>query len=106
MGAAGRVAVARSRPEGRGAGVATVNGEDTVVGSGLLPVDGAQTLVKLLGAGELPLAEDSPHDSNTSQRGSHSDESCQSFALAFVVLGGSRERGCGSINSSAIISRG
>jgi hypothetical protein len=57
------VAGTRTRTEGRCTRVTTVGRDDAfiVMGSGL-PVNGLETLIKLLGTTELPFAEDSPED--------------------------------------------
>lgn len=78
------MAVSTVRVEGR-------VGHATVVGSilRLLPVDGLHPLVKLLGASELPLAEDGPDDKDTTNGGDGGNEDGSDVALALVGCCGS-----------------
>jgi hypothetical protein len=52
-----------------------MGGDDTVFAAGGLPIDWVKTLVELLGAGKLPLAEDGPKDSDTTDRGGDANKS-------------------------------
>ena len=78
------MAVSTVRVEGR-------VGHATVVGSiiRLLPVNGLHPLVKLLGASELPLAEDGPDDKDTTDGGNDGDEDGSDVALVLVGCCGS-----------------
>jgi hypothetical protein len=74
-----------------------MRGNATVVVGGLLPVDGLETLVELLGARELPLAENGPEDGDTAEGGSNRDEDRRSRAFVFIGGrggGGQRCRRC------------
>lgn len=73
-----RVAVSVTRAgveRSGGRGSAAVLGDDAVVISGVgLPIgDGVEALIKLLGAGEFPFAENGPEDGGTSNGGSNGD---------------------------------
>lgn len=71
--AARAVTVTRARMVRRARGGAAMRGNAIVLASGWLPINGVEALIELLGAGELPFTEDSPEDSNTSNRSSYSD---------------------------------
>jgi len=77
------VSVTRARVEGRCArGSAAVVGDDVVVSGVGLPVgDGVEALVKLLGAGEFPFAENSPEDAGTSNGSDNSDDNGKGGSL-------------------------
>jgi hypothetical protein len=73
-----------ARVEGRGTGGSTtVIGDDAVVVTGVrLPVgDGVQALVKLLGTGEFPFAEDGPENGSTSNGSSNGDDDGERVSL-------------------------
>lgn len=100
-----RVRVARSRAEGRCAGVGTaMRGNATVVVGGLLPVDGLETLVELLGARELPLAENGPEDGDAAEGGSDCDEDRRSRASVFIGARGGGGQRC-SLSIGGLINR-
>lgn len=69
-----------------------MRGNRAVVCGGLLPVDGAQALVELLGARELPLAEDGPEDGNAADRRRDDDEHGDDGALAALAVSGASAR--------------
>lgn len=50
-----------------------MRGNAIVLASGWLPINGVEALIELLGARELPFAEDGPEDSDTSNGGSYGD---------------------------------
>ena len=55
--------------------------------NGRLPVNGLHALVELLGAAELPLAEDSPDDEDTADGRSDNDHDRDCSALLSRVTG-------------------
>jgi hypothetical protein len=64
-----------------------MGGDDTVFAAGGLPIDWVKTLVELLGAGKLPLAEDGPKDGDTSDRSGNSDKHSQGCAFCLCNAG-------------------
>jgi len=74
----------------RGArGDTAVRGNAIVLASGWLPINGVEALIELLGARELPLAEDSPKNGNTSNRRSYGNNHGQGGAFGVVIIVGS-----------------
>jgi len=88
------VAMTRSRVIGRAGWYTAMTGNDIVFAGGGLPIDWVETLVELLGAGELPLAENCPKNGKTSHRSSNGNENGQGHALCLCNAGqGSYGRG-------------
>jgi len=77
------VAVAASRMEGRARHTAVSAGESTIGRRRGLEVDGVQALVEFLGTAELPLAEDSPNNAHSADRGGKGDYNSQCGVLGF-----------------------
>jgi hypothetical protein len=50
-----------------------MRGNAIILSTGWLPINRIEALIELLGAGELPFAEDSPEDSDTANGGSNGD---------------------------------
>jgi len=76
-----------------------VCGDDIVFASRGLPVDGFETVVEFFGARKLPLAEDSPKDENSSDRGATMMIAIKVVLLVFATP----DRGAGMDVSSAAL---
>lgn len=103
--ASGEVVLERVRAASRGGATAvrgsrreTASGEATIFVALGPPVNGVHAVLELLGATELPLAEDSPENEDTTNGGDNSNQDGDDVAADLGCSGQLRQDGCGSLD--------